>query len=234
MASGILYGVSVGPGDPELVTIKALRIIREADVVAYPQTGQGNATALGIVEEQVRGKELLPCLMPMTHDQAALDAAHERAAARICEHLAEARSVAYLCLGDVSVYASFAALRDRVRERGFETVMIPGVTSFCAAAARLQTSLCDGSERLLVATASDTDLAGVLDAPATKVLMKPGTSYAALRDALDERGLLGSTRAVRRCGYPDETVLETLPETNELGYFSVVVVGHARQDTNGR
>lgn len=228
MAEGKLFGVSVGPGDPELLTLKALRVLQEVDVIAYPCTERGASTALDIVAEHVVDKPQLKCLMPMTRDKGVLAQAHARAADGICARLAEGLNVAYLCLGDVSVYASFGYLRDEVGRRGYQTESIPGVTSFCVAEARLQQPLCEDDGRLLVASARDEDLDEVLDFPATKVLMKPGRSLQTLRDALESRGALDAARTVTRCGYADEQVREGVP-ADANGYFSLVIVDGASQ-----
>lgn len=223
VTAGRLFGVSVGPGDPELVTLKALRVLREADVIAYPCTGHGASTALEIVAEHVTGKPPLECLMPMTRDRGQLARAHARAADDICARLSKGLDVAYLCLGDVSVYASFGYLRDEVRARGFKTEAVPGVTSFCAAAARLELPLCEDEGRLVIASAQDEHLDEVLDLPATKVLMKPGRSLQPLRAALENHYMLDKAHTVTRCGYGDEQVHDGVP-TDASGYFSLVIV----------
>lgn len=228
MAEGKLYGVSVGPGDPELLTLKALRVLREADVVAYPCTERGASTALEIVVEHVAGKPQLKCLVPMTRNERALAQAHARAADDICTQLAKGLDVAYLCLGDVSVYASFSYLREEVRRRGYQTESIPGVPSFCAAAARLQQPLCEDDGRLVIASARDEHLDAVLDFPATKVLMKPGRSLQGVREALVKHDLLDAVHTVTRCGYADEQIQEGVP-ADASGYFSLVIVNGASQ-----
>lgn len=223
MAEGRLFGVSVGPGDPELLTLKALRVLREADVVAYPCTERGSSTALEVVAEHVVEKPQLKCLMPMTRDERALAQAHARATDDICTRLAQGLDVAYLCLGDASVYASFGYLRDEVRKRGYQTETIPGVTSFCAAAARLEMPLCEDDGRLVIASARDEHLDAVLDFPATKVLMKPGRSLQGVRDALERHGVLDATHTVSHCGYADEQIHDGVP-TDASSYFSLVIV----------
>lgn len=225
MNKATLYGVSVGPGDPELLTLKAARVLREADVVAVPDSGQGRQVALDIARPFIEGKELLDCPVPMTRDANALATAHGHIANMVCALLDAGKSVAYLCLGDVSVYATFSYVRELVEARGYEVVAVPGVTSFCAAAARLGTALCTGSKCLVVAPASSPDFAAALDAPGTKVLMKPGRSFASLRAELESRGLAERARVVSRCGMPGERVYESLDEVDdEAGYLSVVIV----------
>ena len=194
MSKGVLYGVSVGPGDPELLTLKAVRVIREADVIAVPNIGHGRQTALSIASEHIQGKPQVECSTPMTRDAQVRQAAYAENARLICEHLSAGQNVAYLCLGDIGVYASFAPVIEHVRAAGYEVLVIPGVTSFSASAARLGTVLCEGSERLLVSPVMSGEVDEILDVPANKVFMKSGREVIALRDKLAERGQLGGAR----------------------------------------
>ena len=107
MSKGTLYGLGVGPGDPELLTLKAVRILKEADVIAVPDKGSGEKTALHIVEAYIQGKPLLPCATPMVRDQQVLDAAHHRIADSICALLEEGKTVAFITLGDPTVYSTY-------------------------------------------------------------------------------------------------------------------------------
>lgn len=223
---GKLFGVSVGPGDPELITFKAVRAIREADVIAVPNIGHGRQTALSIAAEHIQGKPQIECPTPMTRDAQVRQAAYAENAREICGHLAAGRDVAYLCLGDIGVYASFAPVGDQVRAAGYEVVIIPGVTSFSASAARLGMVLCEGSERMLVSPVMSGDVDEILDVPANKVFMKSGREVIALRDKLAERGQLDSASMVANCGLPDEKVFPRLADITEADadYFSVVIV----------
>ena len=225
MKQGKLYGVSVGPGDPELMTLKAVRAIREADVLAVPNIGHKRQTALSIAEEYIEGKIQIECSTPMTRDAQVRQAAYAENARVICEHLAAGRNVAYLCLGDIGVYASFAPVNDQVRAAGYEVEIIPGVTSFSASAARLGIVLCEGSERLLVSPVMSGNVDEILDVPANKVFMKSGKAVQELRDKLAERGELDNASMVANCGLPDEKVFEHLADIDDDGdYFSVVIV----------
>ena len=116
MKQGVLYGVGVGPGDPELMTVKAVRIIREADIIAVPD-GQ---TAQNIAADYLEGKEILPCSMPMLRDKALLAQKHDEAAERICALLEQGKTVAFLTLGDPSVYSTYMYVHRRVLARGYE------------------------------------------------------------------------------------------------------------------
>ena len=223
MSKGIFYCVGVGPGDPELMTFQAARIIRECPVAALPKSGSGENAAGKIAEELLRDKELLLCDMPMTRDRAALDAAHAEAARQVARKLDEGRSVAFLTLGDPSIYATPMYLHHILKAQGYETRMIPGVPSFCAVAAALDTSLCERAERLQIIPASYPDSGEALKEPGNKVLMKSGRSMGRVRAQIDRERF--DAMAVECCGMEGERIhrnLDTLEET--ASYFSVVVV----------
>ena len=225
MIRGTLYGLGVGPGDPELLTLKAVRILREADVIAVPDKGSGEKTAFRIVQEYVADKTILTCVTPMVRDQAVLDAAHDQIAADICALLEDGKNVAFITLGDPTVYATYMYIHRRVLSRGYEAVLVPGVPSFCAVAARLNTSLCEQSQRLLIVPASHKDMEDCLNVDANLVFMKAGREIGALKEKLAEHGLLEHASLVANCGMEGEQVWEHFADMPEnTGYFSVVLV----------
>ena len=225
MTRGTLYGLGGGPGDPELLTLKAVRILREADVIAVPDKGSGEKTAFRIVQEYVADKTILTCVTPMVRDQAVLDAAHDQIAADICALLEDGRNVAFITLGDPTVYATYMYIHRRVLSRGYEAVLVPGVPSFCAVAARLNTSLCEQSQRLLIVPASHKDMEDCLNVDANLVFMKAGREIGALKEKLAEHGLLEHASLVANCGMEGEQVWEHFADMPEnTGYFSVVLV----------
>ena len=225
MTRGTLYGLGVGPGDPELLTLKAVRILREADVIAVPDKGSGEKTAFRIVQEYVADKTILTWVTPMVRDQAVLDAAHDQIAADICALLEDGKNVAFITLGDPTVYATYMYIHRRVLSRGYEAVLVPGVPSFCAVAARLNTSLCEQSQRLLIVPASHKDMEDCLNVDANLVFMKAGREIGALKEKLAEHGLLEHASLVANCGMEGEQVWEHFADMPEnTGYFSVVLV----------
>ena len=140
---GVFYAVSVGPGDPELLTRQACRVLTDCGVVAAPRMKSGRMLALDIAAGAVdmQGKTILPLDFTMARDAAVREDSYRTAAAAIETALAAGQDVAMVNLGDVSVYATAYYILERIRADGFETVMCPGVTSFCAVAARLGRSL---------------------------------------------------------------------------------------------
>jgi len=223
MNQGIFYGVGVGPGEPELLTLKAARVIREAAVLAIPhrdpETCFARTIALGAVPE-AKDKPVLCVDLPMTRDYAAREAAYEAGAEAISAVLSEGKDVAFLTLGDPSVYSTFAYLKDRVGSRGFETAVIPGITSFCAAAARLGSPLCTDREQLhLIPGGANAEEALTLSG--TKVFMK-GELQLLLR-AIRDRG--ANAQAVENCGTPGERAYRTADEIpSDAGYYLVTIV----------
>ena len=171
---GILYGVSVGPGDPELMTIKAARIIRQAQVLALPHEKKEACVAYQIARQAVpeaEEKEILLIPMPMTKDRNILEKSHQEGAQRIFQEMEKGKTVALLTLGDVAVYSTCWYLYRRVKEMGGQGRLISGVPSFCAAGARLDVSLVRGSQELHILPASYQIEEG-LKLPGVKVLMK--------------------------------------------------------------
>lgn len=225
---GIFYGVGVGPGDPELLTVKALRVMGECPVLACPQTKSGEMLALDIVRQamEVSGKTILPLHFTMSRDATVQRAAHEKAADEVCRYLEQGQDVAMPNLGDVSIYSTYCYLMDIVKERGFETRMVAGVPSFCAIAARLGISLTEMNSPLHIAPGSS-DLEEVLHWPGNKILMKSGSQMPGVLQAIEEHADLGKSAMIQNCGLPDERVFPNLKEErpqDSTGYFATVIV----------
>ena len=227
---GTFYGVSVGPGDPELLTLQAVRLIRRCPVLAAPQTSSGQMLALDIARsalgEALNGKTIVPLHFAMSRDPAVLAASHAQAAQAVRPFLDAGQDVAMLNLGDVSIYATFGYLQSLLQAEGYATAMAAGVPSFCTAAARLNVPLTGGMDAPL--TIAPGSWAGrVLETPGTKVLMKTGRQLPALLDTLRQAGKLQTSALVCNCGLPDEQVYPDLSRSQPdvpAGYFATVLV----------
>jgi len=227
MKQGVLYGVGVGPGDPELLTVKAVRVLERCPVIAAPRTKSGETLALDIVRRALPldGKAILPLYFSMERDKALIRAAHEKAADAIQARLDAGEDVAMLNLGDVSIYATWGYVMDIVRERGYETAMVPGVPSFCAAASRLGTALVSWGSPLHVIPVGKDPLKPQLEQPGGKVLMKAGAHLPEIVEALNQTGQLERAILMENCGLPDERVCADLSKCPEdVGYFATVIV----------
>lgn len=225
---GTFYGVSVGPGDPELLTLKAVRCIEQCPVLAAPRTAEGRMLALEIVKGavDVSGKTILPLQFAMSRDADTLRASHEAAAGAVREALDAGQDVAMLNLGDVSIYATYGYLEEILKAQGYPTARIAGVPSFCAAAAALGRSLTDGMEAPLT-LAPGRHAEQVLDAPGAKVLMKSGRQLPAALAALRRRGLLEKSAMACNCGQPGQTLwpdLSSYDPARPAGYFTTIIV----------
>lgn len=223
---GKLYGVGVGPGDPKLLTLKAVEIIREADYVAYPTSGKGGSNlAYEIVRDYLEDKETLEYLMPMSRDKAYVQACHEDCAQDLKKYLEAGKTIAFVTLGDPSIYSTYIYIHKKIKEEGFETQLIPGIPSFCALAASLDDSLCEGGQPLIIVPASYEALEDTIDYEGNKVYMKSGRAIVDLRERLREKDMLDKARMVVKASMEDEEIFESLDEMDEkASYFSIVLV----------
>lgn len=228
MAKGKLYGVSVGPGDPELVTIKAVRTVKACPVVATPRTARGATVALDIMAQTVdlAGKTVLPLDFAMSRNPEVLEESHRVAAEAVMAELEAGRDVALLNLGDVSVYSTFTYIKELVEAAGYGVAVIPGVTSFCATAAALGVSLtANMNAPLHIVPAASDNLDEVLDMPGTKVIMKAGKPLSKVKEVLRAKGMYEKASLVQNCGMPDELVARSLDDAEDNGrYFTTMVV----------
>ena len=219
--SGILYGVSTGPGEPELMTLKAVRCLEKCATVFVPRTKGENTLALSIAEQCVdmSGKKLIYEDFPMSSDTQLINENYSRIADMICTEL-EKGDCAMLCLGDISVYSTFSPIADIVTERGFAVERIAGVTSFCAAAAALGISLASGSEVLTVIPYSSNELPDLVGRSGKKVIMKSGRHSGELLQMLKENGQ--KVWSAENVGLPDESLIHNASD-EKTGYFTVFI-----------
>lgn len=183
--------------------------------------------ALDIVRGAVdlAGKTILPLSFTMSQDKAVLQASHEAAADAVQAHLDRGEDVAMPNLGDVSIYATWGYVMQVLEGRGYETVMIPGVPSFCAAAARLNATLVSWGSPLHIIPVGKGPVAPLVEQPGGKVLMKAGRGLSEIAQALGRTGQLDRAALVEDCGLPTERVWtdwDRLPQ--DVGYFATVIV----------
>lgn len=221
---GIAYGVGVGPGDPELMTLKAIRLIRENDVIAVPGKVAKEAVAYQIaaaVVPELKDKELVPVYMPMIKDRALIDAEHRKGAKLLEQYLEQGKNVVYITLGDPTVYCTFSYLQHIMEADGYQVELVPGIPSFCAAAARLNLPLVEWDEPLHVVPAVH-KTGDALDQSGTYVLMKSASHMAEVKDLLRRSGR--DVSAVENCSMETEKVYRGVEEIpDDAGYFSLIV-----------
>lgn len=221
---GILYGVGVGPGDPELMTLKAVRLIRENEIIAVPGADVTSTVAYQIAVQAVpelAEKTLLPVYMPMTHDQEEMRRNHEKGAADIESYLIQGKNVVFLTLGDPTIYSTFSYLQKRVAEHGYQFELVSGITSFCATAARMNTSLVEWNEQLHIIPAVH-QLETTLDQPGNYVLMKSGKKMNQVKSILSQSGR--DVVMVENCGMENEHIYHSVGEIpDDAGYYSLII-----------
>lgn len=223
--AGILYGVGVGPGDPELMTIKAITTIKKSTVIAFPGKDVKDAVAYHIAIQMVPemdDKILLPLQMPMSTDKELLAKKHSEAAAKIEKYLMNGEDVVFLVLGDVTIYSTFMYLKEIVFDHGFDTKIVSGVTSFCAAAAASGISLCQWDENLIIIP-SRHQIPDRFEEGKNYVLMKAGSRLAEIRTKVKENDR--DVICVENCGMENEKIYigaDQIPDS--AGYYSIVIV----------
>jgi precorrin-2/cobalt-factor-2 C20-methyltransferase len=225
--NGTLYGLGVGPGDPELITLKALRLLRAAPVIAYPAPEHGDSLARAIVAGHLPGGQTeIAIRMPMVVERFPAQEIYDRAAVEIGAHLEADRDVAVLCEGDPFFYGSFMYLFGRMAER-FPVQVVPGVSSLTACAAASGAALASRNDVLTVVPAPlpPERLRELLLNTDAAAIMKLGRHFAKVRDVLTELGLAKQARYVERATMPNQRLLpldEVDPDS--VLYFSMVLV----------
>ncbi len=234
--AGVLYGVGLGPGDPELVTVKAARIIGAADVVAYHSARHGRSIARSIAAPYLRGDQIEEQLVyPVTTEttdhpggyEAAIEQFYEQAADRLMAHLAQGRDVVLLAEGDPLFYSSYMHMHKRISSR-FRTEVVPGITSVSAASAALAMPLVEGDDVLTVlpGTLGREELARRLSGTGAAAIMKISRSYADVREALKESGRLSQAYYVERASGGAEQFIEPAGDVDPAAvpYMSIIIV----------
>ncbi len=221
---GTLFGVGVGPGDKKLLTLLAVETLKNAGKIVVPDTG-GENISLNVVKEFIEDKEKIFCKMPMTRDEKLLRESHELCADIICKELDNGLDMAFITLGDPTIYSTYMYVHRLVLERGYNAQIINGVPSFCAAAARLNISLCDSGQTLHIIPASYEGMDEYLKIKGNKVLMKSGKSILKVKEKLEEFDLLNKAKMVECCFMENEKIFESLSEVErESSYFSTIIV----------
>jgi len=222
--TGILYGTGVGPGDPELMTLKAVRLIRENEVIALPGAAAKETVAYQIAVQAVpelAEKTLLAVDMPMTHDKEEMNRKHDEAAALVESYLEQGQNVVFLTLGDPTIYSTYLYVQKRVAAHGYTTELVSGITSFCAAAARTNTPLVEWDEQLHILPAVHR-LENRLDTPGNYVLMKSGRKMSQVKEILAESGK--DVVMVENCGMEKEHIYRSVEEIpDDAGYYSLII-----------
>jgi precorrin-2/cobalt-factor-2 C20-methyltransferase len=236
--AGTLFGIGVGPGDPDLVTLKAAKILGRVDVVfAAASTGNHHSLAKDIARPHV--PETTPIKMlkfPMTRDKDRTRSAWEMHAHTIIDALEAGKDVAFLTLGDAMTYSTFGYIVRYISAAAphLKIQTIPGISSYQAAAARLNTPLVEGEESLLVVSGArgGNRLRELTGKPENVVFLKAYRNVKDITDAITECGSYPQCVGIKNCGHENEEIIPDIEELNKQApnYWTLIIAKRKKQD----
>lgn len=226
MNTGKLYGLGIGPGDPELLTLKAHRILTTVPVIAYPTLENGKVLARAIVADFIRPDQIeIPMPLPFSVERSS-QPHYDRAAEKIAEYLAAGQDVAVLCEGEPMLYGSFMYLFQRLAPR-FPTEVVPGISSTMASAAMLGAPITFRNDVLSImpATLDAETLRDRLAVADAAVIIKLGRHFAKVRTILDELGLLDRALYIERATQLNQRIVPIKElDPAEVPYWALILI----------
>ena len=227
---GKLYGIGVGPGDSELMTVKAARIVGEADVIITPKTEKKDGSvALNIAKPYIQEQtEIVPVVFPMVLDDATQQEGWEEAKRVIVSYLEQGKNVVFLTLGDPMFYSTYMYVYRLIENTGFEIETIPGITAFCAIGSHLGYPIVEKEEALAIvpATAPKEKIDAVMAVADDAVIMKVYKNFDEVQEVLLKHNMADDAVMISRVGLPDEQVfvgLDNMPKDKKLNYLSTIL-----------
>ena len=224
--TGRLYGLGIGPGDPELLTLKAYRILRSVPVIAYPTMENGKVLARAIVADFLRPEQIeVPMPLPFSPVRSS-QPAYDVAADKLAEHLSAGRDVAVLCEGEPFLYGSFMYLFNRLSSK-FQTEVVPGISSTMASASALGVPLTYRNDVLTImpATLEADILRDRLAVTDAAVIIKLGRHFSKVRDVLSELGLLSRSLYIERATMPNQRIVPIAEvDAADVPYWALIMV----------
>lgn len=224
---GILYGVGVGPGDPELLTIKAIKAVEKSDIIILPTELKEECYAYQIIKQMIPNvdeKRIVCKHFPMIRDSKELVNIHDKIYVEIRDYLLQEHSVAFLTIGDPSLYATYGYIHRRAERDGIETSVISGIPSVFAAAGQLGIPLAESNEEIHIIPGAE-DVLMKLNYPGTKVFMKSGKNLTNFKNLLQASEDKIEVWAVTNCGLPSEKCMYGLEQLDdECGYLTTIIV----------
>lgn len=224
--NGILYGIGVGTGDPEDITLKAVRLIKESDVLVFPRKDLNKCRAYQIVLQavpEIEQKEIIATEFDMAKNAEGRIAGRQKAYMRIKEYIEAGQNVAFLTIGDPSLYSTYSYIAGLAASDGITTYSVSGTPSITACANALGISLCEGNEQLHIISDTD-DIVTALDLPGTRVIMKCGMNLPQVKSILGKRDRLLSVYAVSDCGTEREKCYRGIDELPDKGNYMLTII----------
>jgi precorrin-2/cobalt-factor-2 C20-methyltransferase len=228
---GTLYGIGVGPGDPDLITIKAAKILNRVDTVfAAASTKNSHSLAVNIAGQHIPGSAAVKLLrFPMTRDRDETRRAWKEHAQTIIAELEKGKDAAFLTLGDSMTYSTYGYILRYVQALAphLEIQTVPGITSYQAAAARLNTPLVEGEETLMVVSGvkGGNRLRELCGKPENVVFLKAYRNVPDIKAAIDETGKYPKSVGVKSCGQQDEEIIDDIGELSKRkpDYWTLII-----------
>jgi len=231
--NGTLYGIGVGPGDPELLTLKAHRLLSAAKVIAYPAPDDGTSFARSIVSEFLTPNQIeIPIVIPMRVERFPAAQIYDEKAVEIAVHLTAGEDVVVLCEGDPFFYGSFMYLFERLSGE-FECEIVPGVSSLMASAAALQRPLAARNDVLTICPAplDDDVLLERFNSGDAIAVIKIGRHFARVRALIEKAGLLDRAGYLERVTLDNQQVMSLARISEEKApYFSMILIYKGAED----
>lgn len=225
-STGHLYGLGIGPGDPELLTLKAYRILRQVPVIAYPTLENGKALARSIVADYIRTDQIeIPMPLPFSVERSS-QPYYDQAAIKIAQHLTAGQDVAVLCEGDPMLYGTFMYLFNRLADQ-FQTEVVPGISSTFASAAMLGAPITYRNDVLSImpATLDAETLRDRLSQVDSAIIIKLGRHFAKVKSILAELNLLDRARYIERATQANQQILDIKTvDPQAVPYWALVLI----------
>ncbi len=225
-----LYVLGVGPGDSELVTVKAINLIKSADVIVVPRTNKDRASvaeeiALPYIEDDAKVKRYV---FPMVNDLAVKQKAWQAAAEDMVRMLNEGKTLVYLTLGDPTIFCTYMYLDDMINQAGFKAEIVPAVSSFTAFSAVTGNRIVEDKERFCVVSGIEDfdNLPQIIDLFDTIIIMKAGIKFSAIYDILKAKNLLENSLMVSNATMENQQIFDDLSELRDekFGYFTTMLI----------
>lgn len=227
--AGIFYGIGVGPGDPKLLTLKAVEVIQSADVLICPEGKKGKGSvALEIVKDYLnKDTELLDLTFPMVYQEGELKEEWKRNTKIIYDKLMEGKDVAFITLGDPMLYSTYLYILPEIQKRDIQVETVPGIPAFCAVASRSNTPLAMGEETLIIfpLRKNGDNVERLMNDFDNLVIMKPSSHHQQLAEALERRDLEKNFVLVSKCGTKEEEIIRDIHEVKKgAAYLSTMII----------
>lgn len=227
MSIGKLYGLGVGPGDPELVTLKAARIIKETDIIFAPKSRNGKPSVAlnivqGIIDERETECEILQPLFPMTEDKSELDKSWDEAAEMLYDKLSKGQDAVFVTLGDPTIFSTFSYVSKRLQKKGVEVVLVPGIAAMTACSTTAGIQLTEQDDIMVVVPKVDERLTKILPYVDTVVAMKTSRHLDVLEECINNDPREKEIVSVQNCTMEDENIVHGFVKNKK--YFSTSII----------